>query len=109
MSLIDHEQLDDLRAMLGARLATMVSTLADQATTGLAEMRAALAAGDLPALTHIAHRLKGGAGALGAAALTDAAARVEALARAGDAAPLPDAITAVETLVEPTLVALRGA
>lgn len=108
MSLIDQDQLDDLRAMLGTRLATMVATLADQAATGSAAMRDAVAVGDLDALAHLAHRLKGGAGALGAAALADAAARLEALARAGDGAPLPAALDALDALVPPTLAALRG-
>ncbi len=62
----------------------------------------ALEAADGVARSEIAHRIKGGALALGARALADVAARIEA--NPGDAAPL----TEVRRIADQTAVALKG-
>ena len=108
MQLIDHDQLLELRTMLGPRLDAMVETLGASAAEALATMRGALASGDLAALAHAAHRLKGGAGALGATGLADGAARVERLAREGDGVTATVALDTLATLVDPTIAALRA-
>jgi signal transduction histidine kinase/CheY-like chemotaxis protein/HPt (histidine-containing phosphotransfer) domain-containing protein len=86
----------DLRALLDDYLA---STRDD-----LAGLEAARAAGDLPALTRQAHKLKGAARTVGALELAEVAERLEAVARADDwsAVPVPalaaDVATAAERL-----------
>ncbi|MDP2332394.1 MAG: PAS-domain containing protein [Reyranella sp.] len=56
------------------------------------DIEAAMAAGDLPALAAAAHRLKGGALAVGARALGDAAGMLERTAKAGDRAACQDSL-----------------
>ena len=84
----------DLRALLDDYLA---STRED-----LAGLESARAAGDLPALTRQAHKLKGAARTVGALELAEAGERLETAARAGDwIAVLPlatDVATAGERL-----------
>jgi signal transduction histidine kinase/HPt (histidine-containing phosphotransfer) domain-containing protein/ActR/RegA family two-component response regulator len=85
---------EELHALLADYLA---STRED-----LAGLEAARAAGDLPAMTRQAHKLKGAARIVGALELAGAAERLEAAARAGDwgaVAPLAtDVATAGERL-----------
>ena len=82
----------DLRALLDDYLA---STRED-----LAGLDAARAAGDLPALTRQAHKLKGAARTVGALELADAAERLEAVARAEDGRALPSLAADVATAIE---------
>jgi CheY-like chemotaxis protein/HPt (histidine-containing phosphotransfer) domain-containing protein len=56
------------------------------------DIETAMAAGDLAALAAAAHRLKGGALAVGARALSDAAATLERAAKAGDRASCQDGL-----------------
>ena len=54
----------------------------------LAQMKAALAAGDRARLERIGHTIRGSAGSYGFDALAEIGKRIEAAARAGDAAAL---------------------
>jgi PAS domain S-box-containing protein len=62
----------------------------------LAEVRAAVVRGDVPAVRRLAHTLKGAAGTLGAAAAADAALRLETMARNNDLAEAPPACAVLE-------------
>jgi HPt (histidine-containing phosphotransfer) domain-containing protein len=78
----------------------------------LAEIRAAVVAGDAGRLKEVTHTLKGGAGSFGARAACDAAARLEAMARAGDLACAEEACGALAAALDrlrPALAALPGA
>jgi two-component system sensor histidine kinase/response regulator len=106
MELIDRDHVAELRMLLGPRFAAMTATFASQATTLCDELRAALAAGDADAVARVAHRFKGGAGAIGASAVTDAAGAIERAATRGALDTLDDAVETLAALVAPTLAAL---
>lgn len=72
-----------------------------------ADIKASLAAGDLPRLTRLAHSLKGVAGTIFAEPLRQAAYDLELAARAGTPEPLPGLVTRLLDLLEETTVFLR--
>jgi len=88
--LIDVEHLRGLREVGGpspaAFMTDLVAAFATEGADELARIRAAVAAGDAPALVQAAHRLKGSALNLGCPALAETAGELESLGRAGDAA-----------------------
>ncbi|GLH81184.1 hypothetical protein SSBR45G_60930 [Bradyrhizobium sp. SSBR45G] len=76
--LMDQDQLDLLRAALDPdELRAMLGQLPSAAEQGLAAIKAALAAGDLPQVCRAAHVLKGSASSFGAARLAEIARRIE--------------------------------
>ena len=58
----------------------------DECPRALQEIRGAIAAGDAPLLTRLAHTLRGSSGSLSAVPLSHAAAQLEEVAQAGDLA-----------------------
>lgn len=82
--ILDPALLARLRRIGGAELVTqLIDSFRGDAPARLAEMRRALAAGDLPALAAVAHTLVAGAGQLGASALSAEARGVEEAVRSG--------------------------
>jgi signal transduction histidine kinase/DNA-binding response OmpR family regulator/HPt (histidine-containing phosphotransfer) domain-containing protein len=65
------------------RYESLLSRFADSQAGAVDEIRAALAARDIPTAERTAHSLKGSAGNLGATALADVAAKAEAAVRSG--------------------------
>ena len=68
-------------------------------TTDLATLEAARAAGDLPAVTREAHKIKGAARSIGAGELGEAADALETAGRAQDAAHVPALAADIATAV----------
>ncbi|CCD85476.1 conserved protein of unknown function; putative Hpt domain protein [Bradyrhizobium sp. ORS 285] len=76
--LIDQDQLDLLQAALDPdELRAMLVALPSAAAAGLAAIKAALAADDLPRARKAAHVLKGSSSSLGAARLAELARVIE--------------------------------
>jgi len=94
-----------------ALLHELVKLFLESCPKHLAELRAAQARQDGPALERVAHMLKGAAGALGARAVLVAAERLEAAVRKGNLAQTPEACaTLIEALerLQPALAALAA-
>jgi HPt (histidine-containing phosphotransfer) domain-containing protein len=102
--LVDDARLAELRADWGDLLDQLVDLFAQTTPEGVAELRAAVGAGDAAALRGVAHRLKGGCQNVGATRLALACRALEESAAAAEAD-----VDALEALVAPTLAALRGA
>jgi two-component system, sensor histidine kinase and response regulator len=68
----------------------------DECPRALQEIREAIAAGDPPLLTRLAHTLKGSSGSLSAVPLSQAAAQLEKVAHAGDLADAESLFEKVE-------------
>jgi HPt (histidine-containing phosphotransfer) domain-containing protein len=62
----------------------------------IAEIRAAIAAGDARRLEHSAHTLKGSVANFGATAAVEAALKLEMIGRRGDLASAPDGLRMLE-------------
>lgn len=97
---IDAATFDQTLEMVGGDLGFLGELVAEYRTDGamrVADMRAALAAGDAESLRRAAHTLKGSSASLGANDLADACRVVETAAREGrldDLGPKVDAIAA---------------
>jgi two-component system, sensor histidine kinase and response regulator len=68
----------------------------EECPRALEEIRGAIAAGDAPLLTRLAHTLKGSSGSLSAVPLSQAAAQLEKVAQAGDLADAESLFEKVE-------------
>ncbi len=87
----DPAALTMLHRIGGPSLVTrMINLFLDHAPRRLADLRAALARADAPALSAAAHTLKSSASQLGATDLADLCQRIESADLAGAAALLPD-------------------
>ena len=99
---LDEAVLTALTGGNDAELRALLDDYLASARDDLAGLEAARRAGDLPALTRQAHKLKGAARTVGALELAEAGERLEAAARAGDWATLlplaADVATAGERL-----------
>jgi two-component system, sensor histidine kinase and response regulator len=94
-----------------ALFAALVDVFLEEWPELLAKIRVALAAGDLPAVGHQAHRLCGLAKTFDAPEAADAAARLEGVAAEGDRAAVADAAAEVEaqlTRLQDALADLHG-
>jgi HPt (histidine-containing phosphotransfer) domain-containing protein len=80
----------------------------DEAPTRLAEIRAALAAGNAEALYRAAHAVKGAARNVGAARIGDAAEAVEKRGRAGDLEGMAACLDALDAAVGASAPAIRA-
>jgi CheY-like chemotaxis protein len=89
-------------------LRKMAGLFVRQADKLLADVRAAAAAGDGPALNRAAHKLNGSAGNFGAARAADAAFRLESLGRGGDPTGSAPLVAALENEVARLRAALDG-
>ena len=107
-ALLDHAHLAEMRAAAGAQFAPLAARFAESSREQLVAMQGALRRQDLAALRQAAHRLRGSAGALGAAALAARCAHIERRARAGETIPA-GTLDELETLRQSTCRALTGA
>ena len=73
----------------GAFVRELVAIFLHDTPARIAEISAALAAGDAPTLTRAAHSIKGSAGNFGAEQLAAISRAIETHAKAGDLAALP--------------------
>jgi histidine phosphotransfer protein HptB len=94
---LDPDTLQELRGVLGADFPLLVTTFVTDSESRLAAIRAALAAGDAPAVREAAHALKGSSLNIGAHRLAAACVAVEAFARAGDAAGIAGQLPGLES------------
>jgi HPt (histidine-containing phosphotransfer) domain-containing protein len=107
VDLIDKALLAELGDMLGPRLDTVIETFVGHLSTYLGDIQQAVAAGDLTAVRAVAHKLKGGAGAIGATQLSDAAAALERAAADGVTDRVPALAATIPALAQATVAALR--
>lgn len=108
MDLIDNGLLSELGDMLGPRLETVIETFVGHLSTYLGDIQQAVASGDLVAVRAVAHKLKGGAGAIGATRLADAAAALERAAADGEATAVSSLAAPIPALAQETVAALRA-
>jgi len=78
---IDHEVLDELRAVLGGEVDRLIDVFLDDTPQLIIKLEAAAFGPDFDALREAAHSLKSSSANLGAMALSGAAKRVELGAR----------------------------
>lgn len=107
MDLIDKRLLSELGDMLGPRLDSVIETFVGHLSTYLGDIQQAVTDGDLAAVHAVAHKLKGGAGAIGATSLSDAAAALERAAAGGNADVVPTLAAPIPALAKATVIALR--
>jgi len=109
MPSLNPAALDAIREAGGpdaaALLGDLVALYEESAPEALGRMRAAAAAGDLPALATIAHKLKGSSLSVGALKVTSLLETIEQSSRKG---AFPDAESTLETLEGRIASALRG-
>jgi HPt (histidine-containing phosphotransfer) domain-containing protein len=105
--LLDRDTLRELREMLGAGLAPVLSQFGSQAHELLRAMEKQVQSGDAPAVRALAHKLKGSAGSVGARRLATEAARLEKLSAAGELDAVRAHLVSFPTLVDRTVQALH--
>jgi HPt (histidine-containing phosphotransfer) domain-containing protein len=88
-------------------VAELAQVMAEDAPQRLAELEAALAAGDATRLYQVAHSLKSAVGNFEAARAYEAARRVEELGRAGELEPAGPAVTRLKAEVGGLLAELE--
>jgi HPt (histidine-containing phosphotransfer) domain-containing protein len=101
--LVDPDRLRTLRADYGDLATELLALFETTATATIAELRAALEAGDRDEVRRLAHRLKGSARNVGANAMAERADALEQVP--------PDAAAALDRLaaaLEPTCAQLRA-
>jgi HPt (histidine-containing phosphotransfer) domain-containing protein len=106
--LLDLDTLRELREMLGAGLAPVLTQFGAQAQELLAGMEQQARSGDLPAVRTLAHKLKGSAGSVGARALAAEAAQLEKSAAAGDLVGVRAQLEQMSPLAVRTVQALHA-
>jgi two-component system, sensor histidine kinase and response regulator len=90
-------ELEELQEGLFERLALL---FLQEAPADIVRLRGALAAGDAPEARAAAHKIKGGAAAVGAAAVSSTAALLERVADAGDLSSAGQGIVRLEDSLE---------
>ncbi len=103
--LVDDARLAELREDWGDLLDQLVDLVEQTTPESVADLRAAVAAGDPAALGRAAHRLKGSCQNVGATRLALACRALEETSATATAAD----VDALEALVAPTVAALRAA
>ncbi|MEM1114955.1 MAG: ATP-binding protein, partial [Bacteroidota bacterium] len=107
-SVLDETFLDEQAGGDPAFRRRMLELFLDPLPETLAALESAAAADDRPAVQAAAHRLKGGAGIIGAHALYEAATALEAAARSEAEAPLGPPVAALAAAAEPAAAAARA-
>ncbi len=77
------------------KLRPLVPKFLERSAAEVERMRAALAAGDAPALQQLAHKMSGTSGSYGFHQLGELAKQLEAAAKAGDSASFPRLVAAI--------------
>jgi len=88
-------------------LKKLFAVFVDQQPTKLAEMRQALADGDMKEVSFMAHTLKGGAATMGAEVLKGRAFELEKAAKSGDVDLVERELDALQSEMEETVQAMR--
>jgi HPt (histidine-containing phosphotransfer) domain-containing protein len=101
-ALVDPTRLPELRADYGDVAVQLLDLYERTALETLAEIRAALDAGDGDEVRRLAHRLKGSARNVGATAMAELSADLQEATSA-------DALARLEAAFAPTCAALRAA
>ena len=107
---IDETAYAETLAMVGGDvgfLAELIAEYRSDGTTRVADMRAALAAGEAEDLRRAAHTLKGSSASLGAVGLADACRAIEAAAREGRLDGLDGAVDSVAEQFDAVVAALE--
>jgi HPt (histidine-containing phosphotransfer) domain-containing protein len=81
---LDHDTLQELRAVMGTEFAHLLRTFATDSAMRIDTIERAAAAADADALRHAAHSFKGSSGNMGAKQLSEVCKRIEELARDGE-------------------------
>jgi len=81
---IDELVFGEIADLMGDALGSFIETFLDNSPKLLAAMSAGLAGGDIDALIHNAHQLKGGSGSIGAMQVFQLAKQLEEDGRAGN-------------------------
>jgi len=89
-------------------LSEMIGIYREDTPRRIRDILAAAERGHAEDLSHAAHALKGGAGALGAKAVRELAAELENLGRSGSVDAGPDLALRLETSFQTTLAALEA-
>ena len=106
LDLTTLQNLVDLDDGVHELLSEMIGIFREDTPRRIQDILAAVAKGNALELSHAAHALKGGAGALGANAMRHLAAELEALARNGSAAVGADLQIRLEATFQASLAAL---
>jgi HPt (histidine-containing phosphotransfer) domain-containing protein len=108
---LDHELLAELRQLTpdGSLLAQIVDTFVDTAPDHVAELRAAVGAGDAARVRQSAHRLRGESAALGAVEVARLCASLEELSVEGQLDTAPALAAAIESACHRAAAELREA
>ena len=111
MSTLDPKAIDELRALNPddpSFLRELIQIYLDDSPKQIAEVEAALAAGDAPKLTRAAHSLKGSSANFGASPLRAIAEQVEHLGRASNLAAVPERLPELKAEYDRVKAALEA-
>lgn len=104
---LDQELIGELKEIMADGFVTLVESYEQDTAKRLADMRQALAHGDLTLLAQLAHSLKGSSSNLGAIAVTEHCLVLEEAATAGGGAAFADLIDRLEATHELARQGLR--
>lgn len=108
LEVLDHAVLRELEAVVGAAaMRGAVSAACGHLSASVVEAEALAARDDLVQLGRLAHRLKGGAGSLGASSLAAAATRLEQAVLGADRPAVAVALESMARITDSTTHALR--
>ena len=109
MPVIDKSTFDDLKQMSGAEFINeLIDTFLEDAPKLLAEMKSALATGNVDSFRRASHSLKSNAATFGAGRLAELAKELEALGRENKLKETGDRLTVLEEAVQSACDELRG-
>ncbi len=95
-SVLDEHVFNEIAELMGDALGSFITTYLDNSPKLLTEMRNAIPTGDLQAVIHNAHQLKGGSGSIGAMQVFGFSKQLEEDARAGKAENLVSVFAQLE-------------
>jgi HPt (histidine-containing phosphotransfer) domain-containing protein len=98
--LLDYNALNDLSGGDEAETSAVLRDFLDATAQDLAQLAQAREGGDIPAIAHQAHKIKGAARLVGAIELAHAAAELEAAGHAGEWAGILPLVAHVDTAAE---------
>jgi HPt (histidine-containing phosphotransfer) domain-containing protein len=108
--ILDDAVLDELRASVGGDetfIADLAATFCEEGAGQMAQMEAAAAAGDIPAIVRPAHSLKSSSAALGAMRVSQIGRDIEHAGREGRAEGLNEMVDRARQAWDLTMAELR--
>lgn len=105
--ILDMTLVNELRDIMGEGFAALVQSYQRDVESKLAELQAALTAGEYSHLRQVAHSLKGSSGNLGALQAAAACQTLEQVAESADSAALVAALEQVASTTDAALQALQ--